>query len=99
MAKLSADFVRALCGTYADFLRRQRSEGTASLTDWPAPNARRAHEFVWLGGPQDERERLLSGFQDLRIGANHPALPVITKISATITLNPYEREALYGYPF
>jgi very-short-patch-repair endonuclease/muconolactone delta-isomerase len=36
---------------------------------------------------------------DLHIGPSHPCEQVIGKMSATIHLNPYEREALYGYPF
>ena len=99
MPQLSPDFVRALCGSYADFLRRQRSEGTASLTDWPTPNSRRAPEFMWLGGGDGQRERMMSNLEDLRLGAADPGLSTVSKICATITLNPYEREALYGYPF
>lgn len=99
MAELTPEFTQALCGAYADFLRRQRIGGIGALSDWPIPNLRRAPEFVWLGGDAETRERLMSGFQDLGIGAGHPALASIKKMSATITLNPYEREAIYGYPF
>jgi very-short-patch-repair endonuclease len=41
----------------------------------------------------------MSNLQDVQIGPDHPGFETVKKIAATIALNPYEREALYGYPF
>jgi very-short-patch-repair endonuclease len=98
LGRLSSGLLSSLCAAYADFLRRQRSAGSAMST-WSRANARRAPEFSWLGGAADPREQLMTGLGDLRITSSHPCLGVVGKMSATIQLNPYEREALYGYPF
>ena len=98
LGRLSGGFLTSLCAAYADFLRRQRSAG-AAMSSWPRANARRSPEFAWIGAPAELRERLMMTFGDLRIGPSHASHPVVGKMSATIQLNPYEREALYGYPF
>ena len=36
---------------------------------------------------------------DMRIDPSNPAHESINKMMATIELNPYERELLYGYPY
>ena len=48
---LDPDFRAALCKTYADLLRRQRT-AASPFAQWSRAT-RREHEFVWLGGPLD----------------------------------------------
>lgn len=87
-----------MCAAYGDYLRRQHSGG-AAMSTWPRANARRSPEFAWIGAPAETQERLMGSFGDLHIGATHACQQLVGKMSATIQLNPYEREALYGYPF
>jgi hypothetical protein len=47
-------FRAALCQTYADLLRRQRTAATP-FAQWSDDN-RRAHDFVWLGGAFDREQ-------------------------------------------
>ena len=46
---LDPGFRAALCKTYADLLRRQRTAASPFAQCCRA--TRREHEFVWLGGP------------------------------------------------
>ena len=98
VGRLNRGLLTSLCAAYGDFLRRQHSGG-AAMSTWPRANARRSPEFAWIGAPSEPQERLMTTLTDLRIGPSHPCQQVIGKMSATIQLNPYEREALYGYPF
>lgn len=53
---------------------------------------------MWLGGAET-REALLRGQGPLRIRHDSPLFDAVQKMHATATLNPYEREILYGYPY
>jgi len=45
------------------------------------------------------KEALMFGGRDIRVGPASPGHESINKMMATIALNPYERELLYGYPY
>jgi len=98
LGRLNRGLLTSLCAVYGDFLRRQHSGG-AAMSTWPRANARRSPEFAWIGAPSETQERLMTTLTDLRIGPSHSCQQLVGKMSATIQLNPYEREALYGYPF
>lgn len=85
-------FVRALTSTYAAFLKRQRT-ASAAFVRWTSPG-KRSHEFSWIFGT----ERLLSG-KELKLSTSDEAYAALAKMHTTISLNPYERELLYGYPY
>ena len=86
----------ALCRTYADLLRRQRTASTP-FAKW-ARATKREHEFMWLGGVQ-RKEPLMSGWRALSVSPSDPLYGSLHKMFGTATLNPYEREILYGYPY
>jgi very-short-patch-repair endonuclease len=50
-------------------------------------------------GAAEDSEILLHSSGSLRIRRNHPLFDAVQKMQATATLNPYEREVLYGYPY
>lgn len=89
-------FLAALCHTYADLLRRQRTAATP-FARW-SKATRRAHEFVWLGG-RFESEPLLLHRESLTFGPTDPLYEAVHKMYGTAKLNPYEREILYGFPY
>ena len=86
----------ALCKTYGDLLRRQRTAESAFAT-WGAAT-RRASEFAWLGGAFDA-EPLLLGSKRLAFAPGDPLFDAVHKMYGTARLNPYERELLYGFPY
>ncbi len=93
---LKDGLLAALARVYGDILRRQ-GRTTTPFVRW-SKVTKRAHEFTWLGGVET-REVLLHGRGPLRIRRNSPLFEVVQKMHATATLNPYEREVLYGYPY
>ncbi len=93
---LKEGLLPALARVYGDILRRQ-GRTTTPFVRWSTVTGR-AHEFAWLGGVE-KRETLLHGRAPLRIQRSNPLFPSIQKMHATATLNPYEREVLYGYPY
>src|SRR4051812_13592275 len=92
--EIKPGLVEALASAYATLIKRQRT-ASAAFVRWASPHSR-AHEFAWLDAG---RETLLSGGRSLRIEANSVGYEAINKMMATIALNPYERELLYGYPY
>ena len=94
--RLDPDMRTALCRTYADLLRRQRT-ATTPFARWTHAT-RREHEFVWLGGalPKDP---VMSGSRALSVGPPYPLYEALHKMYGTASLNPYEREVLCGFPF
>ena len=86
----------ALTRTYAQVLARQ-GRTTTPFVRWSRVT-NRAHDFAWLGGTES-RELLLFGQGPLKIGRSSPLFEVVHKMHATASLNPYEREVLYGYPY
>ncbi|HYL76251.1 MAG TPA: AAA domain-containing protein [Bryobacteraceae bacterium] len=93
-AQIDAGLVEALAAAYATLIKRQRT-ASAAFVRWISAH-RRASEFCWISpGP----ETLLSAGKAMRIAADDPSHDVIRKMMATIELNPYERELLYGYPY
>jgi hypothetical protein len=93
--RLDPDMRAALCHTYADLLRRQRTASTP-FARW-THTTNREHEFVWLGGVQT-REQLMFGSKPLSVGQSDPLYQPLHKMYGTATLNPYEREILCGFP-
>jgi very-short-patch-repair endonuclease len=93
---LKAGLLAALARVYGDVLRRQ-GRTTTPFVRWSKVTGR-AHEFAWVGGIET-REALLNGRGPLRIRADSPLFAPVQKMHATATLNPYEREILYGYPY
>src|SRR5262245_13250720 len=93
---LKEGLLSALVSVYADVLRRQ-GRTTTPFVRWSKVTGR-AHEFVWLGGVET-REALLHGRGPLRVRRSSPLFDAVQKMHATATLNPYEREVLYGYPY
>ena len=85
----------ALFKSYAELLRRQRTASSA-LVRW-SKTTNRSHEFVWFNAGDEEKM--------LRFGREIYVLPTthlyssVQKMHATVRLNPYEREVLYGYPY
>src|SRR5579863_10034922 len=94
--RLDPEMTAALCRTYADLLRRQRT-GSTQFAKWTRAT-RREHEFVWLGGAL-RKEQLMSGAKTLSVAPSDPLYDSLHKMYGTATLNPYEREILYGFPF
>jgi very-short-patch-repair endonuclease len=93
-AEIEPGLVEALASAYATLIKRQRT-ASAAFVRWSSPR-RRGNEFCWLPpGP----ETLLCTGKPIRIAAGDPIHDSIRKMMATIELNPYERELLYGYPY
>lgn len=86
----------ALCRTYADLLRRQRTTEGA-LAKWTRTE-RRANDFVWLGDDY-ENESVLLGCGSMEFGPGDALFERVHKLYGTAQLNPYERELLYGFPY
>lgn len=94
---LAPGFLEALCRTYADLLRRQRT-AASPLVNWTHTTSKRSHDFVWLGGAF-RNEQLLHYDRGLVVAPGHPVYGPIHKMYGTAKLNPYEREILYGFPY
>lgn len=94
--QLDPEMRSALCRTYADLLRRQRTASTP-FAKW-IHTTKREHEFVWLGGVL-RKEQLMSGTRALSVRSSDPLYQSLHQMYGTATLNPYEREILYGFPF
>jgi len=92
--KIKEGLVEALTSAYATLIKRQRNASTAFVR-WSSPQ-RRAHEFAWI---EEDTEILMFAGRDIRIGPVSSAHESVNKMMATIELNPYERELLYGYPY
>ncbi|MBV9101906.1 MAG: topoisomerase DNA-binding C4 zinc finger domain-containing protein [Candidatus Dormibacteraeota bacterium] len=97
-APVQEGLLRALANAYADFLRRQRASSSALMT-WPSGKARTSLDFAWLEGPAFREERLMRSLETVRVGDGDALLRPLGRMNATVSLNPYERETLYGYPF
>ena len=93
---LPQGFLQALTRAYAQVLRRQ-GRTTTPFVRWSRVT-NRAHDFAWLGGVES-REVLLHGAGCLKISRTSPLFEAVHKMHATASLNPYEREVLYGYPY
>jgi len=93
-AELIPGLVEALASAYATLIKRQRT-ASAAFVRWTAAH-RRASEFCWM---PPGAETLLTSGKKIRIAADDPNHDAIAKMMATIELNPYERELLYGYPY
>jgi very-short-patch-repair endonuclease len=91
---IKPSLVEALTSAYASLIKRQRT-ASAAFVRWTAPH-KRAHEFAWL---EPGKEVLLSSHSDVRIPPSSLIYDSMNKMMATIELNPYERELLYGYPY
>lgn len=96
--RISVDdgFLAALCHTYSDLLRRQRTAATP-FARW-SKATHRAHDFLWLGG-HFSAEVLLLERQALTFGPADALYEPVHKMYGTAKLNPYEREILYGFPY
>jgi very-short-patch-repair endonuclease len=92
--KIREGLVEAMTSAYATLLKRQRNASTAFVR-WSSPR-RRAHEFAWIEEPI---EILMFAGRDIGVGPVSLAHESVNKMMATIELNPYERELLYGYPY
>lgn len=97
MTGFGTEFRSALCRTYADLLRRQRTAGTP-FAQW-SDDTRRSHEFVWLGGAFDREQLLLQPGSALVFRPTDRLYDAVHKMHGTARLNPYEREVLYGFPY
>lgn len=91
---VDAGLVEALTGAYETLIKRQRT-ASAAFVRWSSPH-RRAHEFAWVDAGE---ETLISSGRELRVPSSSPIYDALNKMMATIELNPYERELLYGYPY
>ena len=92
--QIEPGLVEALTAAYAELIKRQRT-ASAAFVRWTAPH-RRAHEFCWL---ENIPEVLISSAKEVRVSSQDPTYDSVRKMMATIELNPYERELLYGYPY
>lgn len=92
--EIEPGLVEALTAAYATLIKRQRT-ASAAFVRWTAPH-RRAHEFCWL---ENIPEVLMSSGKEIRVSSHDPTYDSVRKMMATIELNPYERELLYGYPY
>ncbi len=92
----SGELIGPLCSAYAELLRRQGHSGSAFVR-W-AQQTGRSHAFVWLGGSV-EAETVLSRGEPLAVHAAMPIFNDLQKMRATVTLNPYERDLMLGYPY
>jgi len=93
---LNPSMLRALCSTYADLLRRQRT-ATSAFAKW-SRSTRRQHEFVWLG-PALHDVPFLGRHDSLRVNPGDDLWESVHQWYGTASLNPYEREILFGYPY
>lgn len=91
---LQPGLVSALTSAYATLLKRQRA-ASAAFVRWSTANAR-SHEFAWI--PEGKESVLFTG-KALRIGPSDGLYANLNKMMATIQLNPYEKDLLYGYPY
>ncbi len=93
---ISPQLLRSVCDAYGDLLRRQ---GTAAspFSRW-SQATRRGHVFAWLGEDLG-RETLLFTGRPLPVRASTPLGEGLRAMRTTVTLNPYERELFYGYPY
>ena len=92
--EIEPGLVEALTAAYAELIKRQRT-ASAAFVRWTAQH-RRAHEFCWL---ENRPEVVMSSAKEVRVTSQDPLYESIQKMMATIELNPYERELLYGYPY
>ena len=92
--ELQPGLVEAFTAAYAALLKRQRT-ASAAYVRW-IPSHSRAHEFAWL---ESGREQLLTGSGRVVIDAESTIQKSVQQMSATMELNPYERELQYGYPY
>jgi len=92
--QLESGLVKALTSAYATLLKRQRT-ASAAFVRWSAAHTR-THEFAWL---IEGDETILFKVREIRITVGSPIYDAINKMMATIELNPYERELMYGYPY
>src|SRR5579859_3088118 len=88
--------LHALTRTYAQVLGRQ-GRTTTPFVRW-SKVTNRAHDFTWLGGIESQ-ELLLRGRGPLQVHRGSTLFELVQKMHATASLNPYEREVLYGYPY
>jgi len=95
-AVFDPEFRAALCRTYADLLRRQRTAATP-FAHW-SRSTQREHEFVWLG-PTIGRVPLVGSTRSLTVSPRDLLWDPVHKMYGTATLNPYEREVLLGFPY
>src|SRR5437879_4278268 len=93
---MATSIVRPLTSAYADLLRRQ-GNAASHFVRWTQTTGR-APGFVWLSGALSQEILLFRG-EPYRIRADQPLFSVLDKMRATVTLNPYERELLLGYPY
>ncbi len=94
LPRIKEGLVEAMTSAYATLIKRQRTASSAFVR-WTSPH-RRAHEFTWI---DEEMEILMFAARDVRIDPSNSAHESVNKMMATIELNPYERELLYGYPY
>lgn len=93
-AVMAPGLVEALATAYAALIKRQRT-ASAAFVRWASSHAR-SHEFAWMeAGP----ETLMSAGRAVRITSESPIHDAVNKMMATVELNPYERELMYGYPY
>jgi len=92
--ELRPGLVESLTSAYAMLLKTQRTASTAYVI-WNKGH-KRSHEFAWL---ETSRETILMDRSGLTIKPESPMHPAVQKMMATMELNPYERELLYGFPY
>jgi very-short-patch-repair endonuclease len=93
---VAASIVRPLTSAYAELLRRQ-GNAASHFVRWTQTTGR-APGFVWLG-PTISRETVLFRDEPYRVRVDQALFSALDKMRATVTLNPYERELLLGYPY
>ena len=93
-SKPEPTLLEALTSTYAELVKRQRT-ASAAFVRWASPT-RRAHEFAWV--PAGE-EAIIQTARPLVLEQSDAAFQATRKMAATVELNPFEREILYGYPY
>lgn len=89
--EIKEGLVEAMTSAYATLIRRQRN-ASAAFVRWTSPH-KRAHEFAWI---EPGKEALMFAGRDIRVGPTSTEHESLNKMMATIALNPYERELLYG---
>jgi very-short-patch-repair endonuclease len=92
--QIRSGLVEALATAYSTLIKRQRTASSAFVT-WSSHHTR-SHEFAWI---EPGREKLMTSGGDLTIEPGSAVHDSVNKMMATIALNPYERELLYGYPY
>ena len=93
---IDPEFRTALCRTYADLLRRQQT-AASPFAQWSRAT-HREHEFVWLGGPL-ARVPLMGHEAAFSVAPGDQLYDAVHKMYGTASLNPYERELLFGFPY